>query len=550
VYEGGGASFNPIQAFEGIARIQNMQNQNRLFQQEFAARTRLGEIMATSPDAETGFNRAMQDPLAAPFATQQFAQFREGMLSQAKYSEILGNQASSALESVLKATPIGIMDPKQYQGYLEARFALLPDAVQARAKPAFDMYKTSLFGGLDNMTPEQAGAELQHRFASIGIGSGAITPDTIRGIYGVPAPSVQVIKTPDGREIPVSMQQPLFGGPSTLVPPNVAGGQSNQLAVPQAVPVPGGGSLSQPPGGGSSGLPVAGQPSQPGGVAPGIGQTTSQAKTAEQEAQYVTDIQKEIDASASAMPTIANRINALQDTVRSFPAGGWASSRANLASWIQGAGHAFGVKPEIVDKWTNDIIGAKDDQLGGLAAQQIFHALVGQYAIEELKKVAQGTGRVMQMEVVNAMTSISENLDPRAIEYILNTQARPSLQRAADKLNKWIPFKRAAEAGQITGSSVVNGNPMTFTYKPADFFSWYDREQQGDLPTRFGTVGGGIPIGPRDPAEAIGGAPGARRVYIQPSGGMTLTPPSAQRPAPRSEPPPAGGTTGGSDIPP
>jgi len=569
--EGGGAinPLMPIQALEGISRIQNMQNQNRLFQAEMAGRQRFGEILSQNPDEQAAFTEAMHDPVAAPYAMTQIQGYRASLLAQRQINESIGKDVHTGLEAIMKAAPQAAFDPQGYQNTLNAYYLAIPKDAREAARVPFQYIQTSMFGGLDGMTPQQQNAEISKRAMGLGIGSGALTPDSVRNIMGLPAPGVDTLTGPGGESIPVVRQVPLAGpgagqvgfsripmpgegpipGPTapqadtTTTTPNALGGTTT--ASPGTLVAPPG--QVQPPGSAQPSSATAGTGGSTGTDGTIHGPTITQQKTAEKEAENVQDIQKEVDASVTAIPIIANRLNALQDTVRSFPAGGWASSRANLASWIQGAGHSMGVRPEIVDQWANSIIGSPDDRLGGLAAQQAFHALVGQYAIEQLKEVAKGTGRVMQMEVTNAMNSISENLDPRAIEYLLNTQARPALQLGADRVNKWLPFKRDAEAGKVTGTATdAQGKAMTYTYRPADFFNWYGTQSTGDLPTTFGKVGGGIPIGPRDPAEAIGGALGPK-VYFNPEGKGSLQR-NPYSPTPRSATPSTGGTTTGPDT--
>jgi hypothetical protein len=224
-----------------------------------------------------------------------------------------------------------------------------------------------------------------------------------------------------------------------------------------------------------------------------------QKQMTEKGAESYKEISDEMDSNAVALPNIANRLNTLQDALKDFPAGGWASSRANLAQWVQGAGHALGIDPHQVDQWSQNITGGK------MEAQQVFHSLINQYAIEQLKNVAQGTGRVMKSEVDQFLTAISENTDPRAIETLLNTQGRRILQINADRINKFVPYRNATEAGQIPG------------YKPQDFYKWHSANTDiKNLPTDFM----GISIGPRDVSEAKGvtGMSGPGH-YWNPSGG-------------------------------
>ena len=61
---------NPLGAISDLSRIQLMNNQNRLFQQEFQAKQIAGQIIATSPDDATAVQRMKADPRVGPWATQ------------------------------------------------------------------------------------------------------------------------------------------------------------------------------------------------------------------------------------------------------------------------------------------------------------------------------------------------------------------------------------------------------------------------------------------------------------------------------------------------
>jgi hypothetical protein len=512
---------NPVQIMEGLARVQNMQNQNLLFHQEFAAKTRLGEIMTAAPDLQTGYEAAMRDPIAAPFAPQAFSAYRQGLAFQRQYNESIGKDASSGLEAIVKATPMAITDPLGYEAYVRARFAVLPKDVQATALPGFRLYTDGLFGGMDGWTDEQKAAEITKRATSMGIGSGAITPQTVRNLNGQPEPGVEKVTLPSGREVPMVRTQPVFGGGS-LQPLDLSGAGSVRPNMPPPS-APGAPQAAQP-GSPASVSPTPGSPTAIGTarglspseatIVPTLGQTTEEKGLAEKGTEEVLAMQKEISTAASAIPTMANRLDALQDALRGFPAGGWASGRQQIQTFMQGVGRALQIDPHTIEEYTKKVNGNIEDA-------QVFHALINQQAIANLKEVAQGTGRVMLPEVLSFMNAMSENTDPRAIERLLNTQGRRALQIAADKVNKFTPYLRAAQAGQVTGPGLRKGDPPV-VYKPQDFHAWYGTQglDVNNLPTNFG----GYDLRPRDPAEARGviEMQGGRRGTLSPDG--TLTP--------------------------
>ena len=539
--EGGGGinPLMPIQALEGISRVQNMQNQNRLFQMEMAGRQRFGEILSQNSDEQAAFAQAMQDPVAAPYAMTQIQGYRASLLAQRQINESIGKDVHTGLEAIMKAAPQAAFDPQGYQNTLNAYYMAIPKDAREAARVPFQYIQTSMFGGLDNMTPQQQNAEISKRAMGLGIGSGAMTPDSVRNIMGLPAPGVDTFTGSGGESIPVVRNVPLAG-------PGAGQVNFSRIPMPGEGPVPGPTAPTTPGGANALAPPTAGTLVTPPGsplappvptpvatsaaAAPGQsmhGPTLEQQKITEQGAQQVGRMYEDIGNDSKAIPVVASRLNALQDALKDFPAGGWASSRGNIATWIQGFGHAMGVDPTTVDKWTQDITGGK------MEAQQVFHAMVNQYAIDQLKQVAQGTGRVMQAEVMSFLNAISENTDPRAIEKMLNTQGRQILQISADRVNKFAPFMRDSEAGKIEG------------FRPQDFYNWYGSKSLdiGKLPSSYG----GIDISPRDIAEAKG-VPG-RKVYYQPgSGTVGLAPPGPVRPSPASPTPVPGGTTIGPDI--
>src|SRR5260221_7948957 len=145
---GGGAPSDPFETISKFANIQNALNQNRLFQQSFAARKRMGQIFATSGDPEEALQKIMQDPLAAPFAGEVIGQYRGAMLSLQQLQNEQQSGSVSGLDAVIKGMSSGISDPATLRASIDARLKTLSPVARARVQPATDSLVASLVDGL------------------------------------------------------------------------------------------------------------------------------------------------------------------------------------------------------------------------------------------------------------------------------------------------------------------------------------------------------------------------------------------------------------------
>lgn len=581
-----GSSINPlapVQMMEGFARIQNMQNQNRLFQQEFAAKQRIGEIMSIAKDPETGYAMAMQDPVAAPFAPQAFSAFRTGMLALRQYNESIAKDARTGFDAVIKSAPMGFYNPALFQSVMQAQFSMIPKDAQDQASTAFNLLQKGLFTRPPGMTDQQYNSQIQQNFMALGIGSGAIDPEKAHAFWGVPAPgevkvpgpygetpafrsvdpmtgreSIQTVQPLPGQEpppapapapatapatattipgpqssaeptatdtsagtgqqasnVPTGQQDTVIPSPgdytapaSAVEPAAYTGGGSGQLVTPAQASqsdVPAGQQQAQAtPSGGQ--IPIAGQiPVSQTPYAHGVG-PAGQAQI-DLEKEQTNKLYEEMRGDAKEIPVVAARLNLLQDSLRQFPAGGWASTKAQIQQWIQGFGKSLDVDDGTIRKWMADI-----NSGGNLAAQQIFQSEIAQYATDQLRQASAGTGAGrIKAEVMSFLQGISSNTDPLAIEQMLNGQGRQMLQIGADRVNKFTGYMHDSAAGKIPG------------YRPQDFDMWYNSKSldPDKLPMTYG-AGRGIPIGPRDPYEAMGA--GGSTVVIGPDGTPSMAP--------------------------
>lgn len=246
---------NPLGTLGTFANVQNALNQNRLFQQTFAARQRLGEIIATAPDAETGWTQAMQDPQVAPFAGEAYANFRQGQVALQQYANEQQVGRDSGLKIVLGALGAGAADPSQLAPNINARLAMLPEQNRNAVAPAAMSIVQSLTAGLPK-DPALARAEYNKRLVGLSVGSGVMNPQGIDSIFGSPTTINTGGGTVSGTQAPGYAGGGFTGNSLT---PNVPPPQVNVTA--------GGGARTL---GGYAPSPLGGGPAQsaPGNVTP------------------------------------------------------------------------------------------------------------------------------------------------------------------------------------------------------------------------------------------------------------------------------------------
>ena len=242
---------NPLGTLSVLSEIQNRFNQNRLFQQQFAAKQRLGEIIATSPDPESGWNAALRDPLVAPFAGEAYAQYRAGQLTLQQLANTRQEGYDSGIKIALGGLAAGMSDPTQLLPNINARLALLPPENRAAVAPAIKAVTDSLLHGLPT-DPSAARETFNQRLAGLGIGSGVMNPSGIAAILGTPTTQDVGGAIVSGTQLP-----PQLGGgfnPATTQPKTIA----PQLTEPGKQPT---GGAYETPTSNPSPNPVGGSPS-------------------------------------------------------------------------------------------------------------------------------------------------------------------------------------------------------------------------------------------------------------------------------------------------
>jgi hypothetical protein len=404
---------NPVGMMQGFAQVQNLLNQNRLFQQTFQARQRLGEIMATSDTIDEAMQRASQDPIAGPFATQQALAVKQ--LDQATLA-MQGQrmeQAKSGMQAVVQGLAGVYNNPTNDQWQLNMGAALQPlsPVAKAAAAPFVESMRQGLMNNLP-ADPAAAGPILKNRIAGMLMSSG-VTPETFRQVTGQIAPTFQTVQGTQGQPIP-----------------GVASGtgQFNPLQGPStggtAGPINGMGTTVTP---NTANSPLA----APGGGL--IGPTATAHAQMEAVGRQAGDIQQQMSDAAAAIPGTIKRLDTMDSTLGQFQAGGLASWRARVGQLMQGLRNAGAswITPDLINAVSNS----------SLPAQQIFEAQIKPFVIGQLKQAAQGTGRVMRSEVDAFLQMADPNVDPAALGNILN-QARYGVQVDYDRTQKWLQFKQ------------------------------------------------------------------------------------------------------------
>lgn len=274
---------NPLTMMSGFANLQNTLNQNKLFQQTFAARQRAGQILSQSPDLEQGLEQLYRDPVTAPFAAETANAVRQGQQTFADIQRLRAvtageqqRQATDGLQAaVAHGLPAIIESPSDatWDSVMKAQLNVLSPSARAAVAPALESLKHAMLADLPE-EPEAAKAEVKKRAAALSLGSG-FTPESLAAVAGKPAVVDLGYAKQPGLEAP---GQPFTAqGPELLVgaPPryeNFPGG------VPAAVPaIPGrfpGNPLTSSPGtgkfpaAGDTGNELGAQPAQPAPAGP------------------------------------------------------------------------------------------------------------------------------------------------------------------------------------------------------------------------------------------------------------------------------------------
>lgn len=510
---------DPLGMISAYAGIQQKLNQNQLFQQTFHARQKMGEILSSSPDAETGWAAIMKDPEVAPFAGEALNSWRGAELARTQQQGAQQESAISGLDAFRKVLPALGADPSEstWKASVDPILATLSPTSRSRIGPAMNSIKEGLISGLEKLpTPEARSAMFKARLAGMAVAS----PDVWGMILGKPetkdiggslipgmtsqttgaftpaqapigkslAPTVVSGEGPGGEKITT-----LWGGGNGLGGGGPMGGDSG-VAHP----------LHAPDGAPSNGLvPPATAPGYhfKGGALVGPDQSTSQYNT--KRTDDIVDYEKSLDDRVGNGATLRKNIGATIDAAKQATMGGGAETYSRLGSLLQ----AIGVKNQTVDKWAN----------GSLAASQVIDKVALQNSMSQLKQQLTGVGgsRLNAQEFV-AYLNKNPNLttDPRAAAEVFNLWQKfydrdKMEQQAFDRFKAGKPTGDPALDHAIYDSNDLKA--MADGQKAGDIKRWPALWNQSDFMTKFAPSGEidttgvkGLPKGiPKDIADIM-----------------------------------------------
>jgi hypothetical protein len=497
-----------------FANIQNAINQNRLFQQTFAARQKAGQILAGAPDMETGLQNLLKDPVTAPFAGETINSIRTSQQTLADIGRLQAvtagerqHQNQTGMEAFYKSLGPILADPREevYQNIVNANLATLSPSAREDLAPAFNSIHTALMVGLPT-DPAQRRAAFNQRLAAF-MSGGGITPESINSITGTPQlfkfggydqPGIMRPGTvgggisfsgpPIGETAPPANVQGDFGlgGAPTVarLPGGLPSGSSLPLGTAPGV-TPAGPPATPPPAGvtaptASNSLGAVRPPSQP----PLTGLTRQQQKYTDQRMDAMGKYEENLDDRVLTGGTFRRNMDEIISAAKEAQTGGGADAFMKMGQLLQ----AIGFNNVTVDKIAN----------GSLKASQVIDKASLTNTMNQLKQQLTGIGgsRINQQEFV-AQLSKNPNLatDPRAIVQVFNLWN--------DFYNRDVAEQKALDQYKNSGG---------------DISRWPSQWMQSDFMKSFapGTpiTGEGVKgIGPAKPAGAgAGNAPSGYRL--------------------------------------
>ena len=176
---------NPLAMAGQIMQMQQMQNQNKLFQQEFAAKQAIGQIMSAAPSIDEGLKQVTQSPYSA-FAGPAVAAYRGAEQAQSAIAlqntqrqSILMEQYQKGAANVTAALLPAMADPaKMFDKQAAQALSIYPKEMQPTIKGYLDSVKQAVFAGID---PKDPGAQEQLRARLAGKLTGIVPMEQLYG---------------------------------------------------------------------------------------------------------------------------------------------------------------------------------------------------------------------------------------------------------------------------------------------------------------------------------------------------------------------------------
>lgn len=471
-----GAGINLLGDF---ADAQSKMTAAKTASQTYNARIKAGQILAQSPDLETGMTQLFADPEVAPFAGEITSGIRQGMLAQVQAQGAQQEQATNTWDAVRKVLPAlaGSPDSATWKSIVNPVLAAASPSARAAMAPALESLRGSLLDGLPD-DPTSAKKMFQSRVA----GLAAASPDVWGLMFGKPGSQdlggrIQPTMTNQstGQQTPVGSAFPKSLAP-TVVHGTGPEGEDTTTVWGGGNGLGGGGSagngsaVARPLNGGNA--PVS-RPSSPANALVGPTQTASQYNN--KRTDDIVDYEKSLDDRVNNGATLRKNIGATITAASQAQMGGGAEAYTKLGQALQ----AIGVKNGTVDKWAN----------GSLAASQVIDKVALQNSMSQLKQQLTGVGgsRLNAQEFV-AYLNKNPNLttDPRAASEIFQLWNQfydrdKTEQRAFDA------YKQGKPTGDKTLDGLASSNGLSGG--AADIKRWPALWNQSDYMAKFAPGG-------------------------------------------------------------
>lgn len=405
---------NMLDQFGKIATIQNATNQNKLFQQEFGARSAMGPILQGAIDPATGqldTNKLLQGLAANPLTAFKAPELaRQALEMQAQQTSIAGAQQTQALAKVkaigdavtsllpLKdgVTPAHVADKMSDlvgAGAIDVKTAANtlkqvagmdgPQLYQYLQQKQLQVMDTqSRFGAVyGSPTTVNTGGQVQPGVQQSAMNGGGFTPS---------GPAVNLTLSPGQAATPQTVTgadgQPITAPTATFAPPGL---------VPPAARGSGGGAAPTTSGGapGSTsapgGAPRPAAPAIPGaGGAPVVGQSPQQAQAVQADVTRFKADQGDVAAAQTRVQSLQKAKTALEELSGPLGTGKGTEGLAHAKAVLSSLGIAFNdstLNRDEAKKYLLDY--ARSQGAAGHSDQQLSAAL-GSNASTEISNAA------------------------------------------------------------------------------------------------------------------------------------------------------------------
>src|SRR5215469_13246768 len=169
---------NPLGLVGQYAETAQRLQQLNLFNQTLQARQRAGEIIAGSPDLETGIHSALQDPLVAGFAGDTLNAYRQSLLAVTQQQREQQTMSTSGFQGLLQGLTAAYNNPEGFNSIANAYLAQLSPTARDSASAGIASLKNYLLAPDTNGNPVTQ--DLYHqRMAGVLLGAG-VSPETYR----------------------------------------------------------------------------------------------------------------------------------------------------------------------------------------------------------------------------------------------------------------------------------------------------------------------------------------------------------------------------------